>query len=84
MTSEQGRIGSNVLYELDSDFNAVLGSGRGTHLKHMVISPEEMTVLVGRVITSWYELACPGLSGTRSWSQGFRSLSLPEPQFAGL
>ena len=37
-----------VLYELDSEFNLVLGFGRDTKFAYMVISPEEVKILIGR------------------------------------
>lgn len=37
-----------VLYELDSEFNLVLGFGRDTKFAYMVISLEEVKILIGR------------------------------------
>lgn len=37
-----------ILYELDSGIEVVLGSERSTEFKHMVISPEEITIPLGR------------------------------------
>ena len=37
-----------MLYELDGEFNPVLGSGRGTKFKHVVVFLEEIVILVGR------------------------------------
>lgn len=37
-----------VLYELDSEFNLVLGFKRDTKFEYMVISLEEIKILAGR------------------------------------
>jgi len=46
--SEQEGDGFQVsLYELESEFNPVLGSGRGTKFKLIIVSPEEITAWLG-------------------------------------